>query len=164
MKKISKITVKRIADDSPDTSWLGEYSNKPNSEYSIDRKERGDQGSREYQYFNLPFENYKGIPKKEILKYCEQDYERIESFNKGNWYFLGIKVEAEIQTSKNGKEWLINRISSGGLFGIESDSESSYFEEIEKEQINELKIQLLELGFSGKEIAEASKNIERKES
>src|SRR5260370_6580914 len=36
-KRILSITVRRMVDDSPDTSWLGEYSNKATSEFSIDR-------------------------------------------------------------------------------------------------------------------------------
>ena len=38
MKRIHKVTIKRTVDDSPDTSWLGEYSNDSASDYSIDRK------------------------------------------------------------------------------------------------------------------------------
>jgi hypothetical protein len=37
-KRIHKVTIKRMVDDSPDTSWLGEYSDKATSEYSIDRE------------------------------------------------------------------------------------------------------------------------------
>lgn len=37
-KRILSITIKRINDDSPDTSWLGEYSGSKSSEFSIDRK------------------------------------------------------------------------------------------------------------------------------
>lgn len=36
-KRIHSITIKRMIDESPDTSYLGEYSSKPSSEYSIDR-------------------------------------------------------------------------------------------------------------------------------
>lgn len=36
-KRILSVTIKRMVDDSPDTSWLGEYSNTPTSEFSIDR-------------------------------------------------------------------------------------------------------------------------------
>jgi hypothetical protein len=35
--KIESVTVRRIVDDSPDTSYYGEYSNKRTSEFSIDR-------------------------------------------------------------------------------------------------------------------------------
>jgi hypothetical protein len=36
-KRILRIGVARLPDDSPDTSWLGEYSNQPEGDYSIDR-------------------------------------------------------------------------------------------------------------------------------
>lgn len=36
-KRIAQVTVKRINDDSPDMSYLGEYSNRAESEYAIDR-------------------------------------------------------------------------------------------------------------------------------
>ena len=36
-KRIARVTVKRINDDSPDTSYLGHYSNRAESDYAIDR-------------------------------------------------------------------------------------------------------------------------------
>jgi len=41
-KRILSITIKRINDDSPDTSWLGEYSDTKTSEFSIDRRHSAD--------------------------------------------------------------------------------------------------------------------------
>ena len=35
MKRIHKVTIKRMTDESPDTSWLGEYSNTAETEYAI---------------------------------------------------------------------------------------------------------------------------------
>jgi hypothetical protein len=32
-KRILSIKIKHMVDDSPDTSWLGEYSNKPTSDW-----------------------------------------------------------------------------------------------------------------------------------
>lgn len=37
LKRILSVKIKRVLDTDPDTSWLGEYSNKRTSEYSIDR-------------------------------------------------------------------------------------------------------------------------------
>src|SRR5437773_11739748 len=36
-KKILSVTIRRMIDESPDTSWLGEHSNRPANEYAIDR-------------------------------------------------------------------------------------------------------------------------------
>jgi hypothetical protein len=37
MKRIQSVTIKRILDTDPDTSYLGEYSNRAQGDYSIDR-------------------------------------------------------------------------------------------------------------------------------
>jgi hypothetical protein len=41
-KRILKIEVERMDDENPDTSWLGEYSDKRTSEFSIDRAHEED--------------------------------------------------------------------------------------------------------------------------
>ena len=41
-KRILSVTIKREIDTDPDTSWLGEYSSKCTSEFSIDRMHRED--------------------------------------------------------------------------------------------------------------------------
>ncbi len=70
---------------------------------------------------------------------------------------------AEIQTSENeGKNGLINRISSGGLWGIESDSDESYFKEVAQEELAQLEKLLLELGFTAEEIKSAFEKAETK--
>jgi hypothetical protein len=38
VKRISKVTIKRMTDNNPDTSYLGSYSDRAQSDYSIDRK------------------------------------------------------------------------------------------------------------------------------
>jgi hypothetical protein len=52
-------------------------------------------------------------------------------------------------------------ITSGGLYGIESDSDADYFAEVEQEQLAELRGQLHVIGFSKRAIASAFKNVER---
>src|SRR5947207_9338467 len=36
-KRILSVTIRRMIDDSPDASYLGEYGNRPKTEYAIDR-------------------------------------------------------------------------------------------------------------------------------
>lgn len=36
-KRILEVTIKRMIDEDPDTSWIGEYSQRATSEFSIDR-------------------------------------------------------------------------------------------------------------------------------
>lgn len=195
MKRIHSVTIKRMIDESPDTSWLGEYSNRATSEYSIDRAhniecdvcgllfrllqsagsleacdcdERGDMTRGEYQYFNPSFNyvdkqgNAKDLTPEEVRKYTRQDYERMEALNRGDWCFIGISAEAEYSIdSPNGSP--IQTVTSGGLWGIESDSDAAFFAETEQEQLSELRDQLHAIEFSKRAIATAFKTIERQE-
>jgi hypothetical protein len=217
-KRILSVSIKRMIDESPDTSWLGEYASSPASEYSIDRAhsldcavnnlnreaqdaiahamdhlnihtysqqtleetvayddaheilveaqdaiqecdcgERGDQGRNEYRYFNGPIENYNGESPEDIRKYVRQDYERMESLNHGDWCFIGIRAEARVQVFDD--TW--QEITSGGLWGTESDSDADYLKSIEDEQLAELREQLAAIGFSKRAISAAFRNVER---
>jgi len=232
-----------MVDDSPDISYLGEYGNRPESDYAIDRahsedciendslqKEKleriadyieslqsecdcadrswygethdtacplwleaslqescdairelaecdcsssGHWDSREYRYFNPNHQNYKGLPEAEIRKYCRQDFDRMESLNAGNWCYIGIRAEAEIaipclanKGCVRGHEVFYSHtqtITSGGLYGIESDSGREHLEETGREELHNLKTELLALGFSKRAIASAFKNVQEKE-
>jgi hypothetical protein len=89
--------------------------------------------------------------------YMDQDgFEDLKrSYENGDFFYIGIKAEAEILTSHNGKEWLINTITSGGLWGIESNSDESHLESIRMEEEHDLKAVLLKFGFSDGEITKA---------
>lgn len=141
-KRIESVKIRNMIDDSPDTSWIGEYSDHW-AENAIDRKERGDMGSREFRYFHPATE------------YGEQDYQRMESFNSGQWFFIGIRAEAEVVV--NGT---IQRITSPGLWGIESDSGRDYFAEVAQEELAQLRDILAEMGFSARQINAAFKQPE----
>lgn len=219
-KRILSVKVKRMIDTGPDTSYLGEYSNHPTSDFSIDRAhsedcaslfpltsegvstlehamqyinslridsdldtpedlelqtaiatiedliaehesphcdcgEHGDMLRNEYRYFNPPVENYKGESPEDIRKYCRQDYERMESYNNQQWCYIGIRAEAEVQVAD-----VIQRITSGGLWGIESDSDRPYLESVQQDELANLKTELLALGFSRRAISQAFKNVE----
>ena len=218
-KRISKVTIKRMVDTDPDTSYLGEYSNNAETDYAIDRKhaadchsleanhgqavdqlERvlayletvrqlgeppenifwsaadesqdvliglqdelqecdcngGDMERNEYRYFNGNVENYKGESPENIRKYIRQDYERSERLHRGDWCYIGMRVEAEIVIDN-----VCQEITSGGLWGIESDSGKDYLAEIESDELYELRKQLTAVDFSKRAIATACKNIER---
>lgn len=220
-KRILKIELKRMFDESPDTSWLGEYSDKRTSEFSIDRAHdedcrtqnqtakdaieqlkrmishlqtyrqtigndsenpyywgidaaidllaekqddlaecdcgRGTCNHREYRYFNPSF-NYVdrngrptgGDTPEDIRKYVARDYARMEALQAGEWSFIGIGAEARITIGGT-----CQTVTSGALWGIESDSDESYLEETEQEQLAELRAILYEMGFSKRAIAAA---------
>ena len=232
-KRIHSVTIKRMIDESPGTSWLGEYGNDAKSDFSIDRAHdldcpaqaynrptetidkleraiaylnsvygdvidsfedmdavneaqdilvqaqddmtecdcgRGEWHGREYRYFNPSF-NYvdkqgHALPEntpEDVRKYVRQDYERMESLNNGQWCFIGIRAEAEYSVGEGvrGGHCLIQEVTSGGLWGIESDSEASYFAEVEAEELANLREQLAGIGFSKRAIAAAFKDVTR---
>jgi hypothetical protein len=210
-KRILSVTIKRMVDESPDTSWLGEYANRPDSEFSIDRAHsedcasidpRNDEGTEwlerieahidstengqdfyteeeektiqtlrdceeamecdchgggmgrnEFRYFNSSF-NYvnkageptDGLTPEDVRKYVRQDYERMEGLNAGDWCFMGIRAEAQVQTGSD----VVQRITSGGLWGVESDSDHAYITSVEKEELSALRTELKALGFSSR--------------
>lgn len=128
----------------------------------------GNWNNREYRYFNPSFnyvdKNGNALPKntpEDVRKYVAQDYARMERGNAGDWCLIGIRAEAEysVGTSRNG--YLAQEITSGGLWGIESDSEESYLKSVEDEELIDLSVQLKGIGFSGRAIAAAFKNVER---
>jgi hypothetical protein len=237
-KRILSVKIKRMSDDSPDTSWMGRYSNSAETEYAIDRAHdldcesvtpefngedtewkyfdgdaesilnrvrtylenlqsdlehlstpngcktgweaceaeevvqtvweleksagkcdcrRGEWNARQYRYFNGPVENYKGIPPAEIRKYIEQDYERMEGLNDGRWGFIGIRVDAEVVLGEGHR--VLQTVSSGGLWGIESDADADYLKSIHAEELEQLKDELHSIGFGKRAIATAFKSV-----
>ena len=119
--------------------------------------ERGDMERGELRYFNGNVENYKdGTPDK-IREYVARDYERMERLNRGDWCYIGVRAEAEI-LFPSGSASIVQEIVSGGLWGVESDSDGSYLKQIQDEQLSELREQLHGLGFSKRATARAVKD------
>lgn len=164
--RISRVWIERKVDTTPDVSHLGEYARQPNSGFSIDRETNGDQGRNEYRFFNPDFEKYverngAGAISNdaEVRKYCEQDYRRTEALHRGEWCFIGIIAKAEAVSGNN----VCQTLHSGGLWGIESDSDKEHFAEVENDQLAELRSELTSFGFGQRAIDYAFKRVERKE-
>ena len=144
MKKIKKIIIKRIPDYDADLSWIGTFSNEP-EEFAIEH----DGGRNSFKYFN---------PQKgacENKKQAKRDYERIMAYDRGDWGMIGIMAEAETAVSIGNNCWKLDKITSGGLWGIETDSDETYLTDIENEQLTELKDYLKEYGFTNEDIEKA---------
>ena len=137
---IERVRVRLRVDSDPDLSHLGEYSRtlKPGG---IDRAERGDAGPRELRYFN---------PGAGDPDYIERDYARAERYNRGDWCMVGVYAEAEIVV--NGRT---QRVTSAGLWGIESDSGRDYFREVGREETAQLCADLAAMGFGKRAIRRA---------
>ncbi len=141
-KQIISITVETLPDDDADLSYLGKYSNQW-EEGAIERKDRT---GATYRYFIPAMSGAEtGNPESP-----QQDFERMEAYNRNYWGLVGIQAKASIVI--NG---VCQRIGSGGLWGIESDSGQDYLKEVAREQLDELTGILENLGFAPEEISAA---------
>ena len=170
--EIESITVKRIFDDMPDTSTLGEYTS--NCEPGVIVRHYGEfyekiKTGMERDYDGrfigkaapeIPalhtehtcFRPYAGGEKpgtKNYYEYGMQDYKRMEGLNNGDWCYIGIMAEAVVKypDSTDCGSYRLETLTSGGLWGIESDSEESYLESIEQEELADLKNHLATFGI-----------------
>lgn len=135
---IERIVVKKMYDECPDTSWIGEFTNiEPTVEELESGKviERESVGRLECRYF---------VPANPEYGYDE--LEQMESFNRGDWFFFGISAEARVMIpSIHPDSWKLETIDSGGLWGLESTMFTTELEECANEQVEELKQYIQEL-------------------
>lgn len=157
--RVDSIHIEWLDDESPDISWLGEYSDSRGL-FGIERENIG---SGEYRYFNPgsvePFKpdatwiparikNKERYWRKTMLRQSRQDFERAEAFNHGHWNMLGCRAVAEVSYPYGNGSRRLESFESGGLWGIESDSDKAWKAEIEAEQLNELKEHLAQFGIA----------------
>jgi len=182
MNTIEEIKVRAIPDESPDTSWLGEYTDDLGPGVIIrdydefyekipTEMERDDDGKfigkaepelpskgRNFRGF-IPYAGGEKVGTKEFYKYGMQDYKRMEGLNNGDWYFVGIQAEATISYPINGGSRRLEHFTSGGLWGIESDS-GDYLNKVAKEEFADLKSHLEEFNVDVSDWDELVKDIE----
>jgi hypothetical protein len=108
-------------------------------------------------------DNYKGCDPAEIRKYIRQDYERMMALENGDWCYIRIWASAEIEIPQSQGRYLLQELRSPGLWGIESDSDKSYFEEVQRDELAQLRDVLESFGFKKRAISQAFKSAETKE-
>src|SRR5438552_12437375 len=119
---VESITVKHLPEEYPDLSDLGTFANAPKGKFVIDRSKLGHLDPREYRFFNA--DNVSN------MKEAMENYQRALSYGV-SWSMFGIQAFADVLVplgdSARPNDWMVQTIHSGGLWGIESDSEQSYF-------------------------------------
>ena len=152
---IDEIKIKVLLDETPDTSWLGEYTDDYPGDYELQRGSAFDRKptGHEFKYFvpaNSVEDHRQGLSKmgysrsqaEEMAReYARQDYKRMEALNAGDWHFIGIQAQARISygTNPNGTDRRLEWFTSGGLWGIESDSGDEYLTEVAKDELADLR-------------------------
>ena len=128
---IKSITVTHEHNEYPSLDHLGSFSD-TKGDYPI--KHNGARGT--YAYFNA--DNV------ENMMQARQNYRHMLEYENSQIWDICIKASAEIVT--NG---LCNIISSGGLYGINHDSDKDYIKIVQEEQLEELKSCLISLNCVG---------------
>lgn len=77
------------------------------------------------------------------LSYLDQDdfEDRRDAFERGDFSFVGVRAEAEVAIGG-----IMQTLTSGGLWGTESDSGDEYFLEIADQEWHELRKILTDVG------------------
>ena len=187
--RIARVWIEKAVDSDPDLSWLGEYGDTAETEWAVDRRDRGDAERGQYRFWNpgpnhLPpgdAQHWAHVDDEQVaaalvanglpadvgtlsrsralesldLAYIEQDYQRCESYNREDWWMVGIIAKAEVVV--NG---VVQVIHSGGLWGIESDAGDDYLASVAQEELSDLGRQLADLGLRRRAIAHAIKGVE----
>ena len=68
--------------------------------------------------------------------------DRWAAYKRGEFHFIGIRAKADIVVNET-----IQTITSGGLWGVESDSNQEHLDDIAKEEIDEVRDILKALRF-----------------
>ena len=106
-----------------DTHLLAVLANAPSAYiYDLPRM-----GSREHRYFES--DNYPDFDEQNA-KYLTDDYKRMCDYNDGDWCMYGCIVTIKLDG---------NEVGEASLWGIESDSDDDYFEEVEEDLISQAK-------------------------
>jgi hypothetical protein len=177
--KILGIKLFHKLDDDPDLSWLGEFHDGDRKKFDMEPVENRVGCMFETLWFT-PGPNHwphnpkswdhvsqeekdkviakYGSLKKADFEYARADRDRLVKFYQNKWSMLGIGAEARILITD-----IVQTITSSYLWGIESDAGKDYHQEVEQEQLSELRYELSELGFSMLQLDEAFTKVEQKE-
>lgn len=142
--KIEKITVERMIDDCPDVSYL---------------ETTQDEDGNILSSCQFTQEEYLKNPE-QVQGYIDKNKQRLEEFNRGDVYEVGIRAKAEVSYSTGNGNRRIERFTSGGLWGIDSDSEETYFEEVKADELADLKNHLAQFNVDVSNFDELSEDVE----
>jgi dipeptidase len=68
--------------------------------------------------------------------YQQEDQRRLEAWRNGDWHFIGIRAKAQIKIpyGTNPDCWIISKLLSPGLWGVESDSGEAYVQQVYQDE------------------------------
>lgn len=86
------------------------------------------------------------------VSFLEQDdfEDRLAAYKRGEFDFVGVRAEAEVVV-----EGVVQTLTSGGLWGVESDSGEEYIESVAVEEYEQLRKVLKTIGVPTSELPQA---------
>lgn len=168
--KIESITIYHTVDTDADTSMLGKFTDEVSAdliccatgEYYKDM-DSGPIPSKGHQYRSFkPCAGDEKPGTKDYYKYGLQDWNRMDKLMKGDYCYLGITAKASVSYKIGGGNYRLESLSSGGLWGIESDS-GDYLKEVEEEQLADLLEHLKAFSVNCSNFKTLAKNAEVKD-
>ena len=84
------------------------------------------------------------------MKVSRKDFEmvrKVDEYHRGHGHMLGIGAKVDLKI-RNGDYFILQTIRSPMLWGIESDSDEDYFDEIYQEECQTLEQMLTEMGMT----------------
>ena len=75
-------------------------------------------------------------------EYKDQDEDRRKQYERGDFSFVGVRAETDVDI-----QGVLQTLTSGGLWGVESDGKV-YIEEVAAEEYNDLRKILISIGVS----------------
>lgn len=67
-----------------------------------------------------------------------QNAEQLEAYNRGDWHLIGLYVQVDVHVPLGDKTATIITLKSPGLWGIESDADTLYLDDIHNEECSNL--------------------------
>ena len=113
---------------------------------------------REYRGF-IPYAGGAKPGTKAYYKDGMRDFDRMRGLENGRWCFIGVRACAEVSTHFAEGYKKLQKFSSAGLWGIESDS-GDYLNEVGEEEFAQLKEELEAYGVSLKNFEELKAGAE----
>lgn len=157
---VDKVEIQHFYDDNPDLSYLGETSKDADPDdikrHSVIEYPEGP-GRTSYFIPQISVQEHrdglqkigysKGMAEYLARLYVRRDYQRYREFMSGDICHIGIRARATVSYSIGHGNRRIEFFTSGGLWGIESDSGDDHIEEIETEELDDLKSHLKTFGI-----------------
>jgi hypothetical protein len=159
--RIDKVVVYHETDTFSDLSWIGKYSDYPGpADRTIDRVARGHVEpsvvDREYRYFIAAMSGDETKNPESV----EEDYQRMEAYNRGAWHMLGIYAVAVVSYDIGHGSRRQESLRSDGLWGVESDSDE--IDNNEQEQLASLRGHLVTFGVDVSEFDTIAAKADRR--